>query len=60
MRNVQEKKQSHTKFTKADLKQENQLQSYKDVLEAVLKEDESYGIQDVMDKIDQFMKGKVR
>ena len=54
------KEQKETVYTKEQFVTSNSYKDYKEVLQAVLKEDKEYTKTEVETIIEQFMKGKVR
>jgi len=53
-------KDETTKFYKKQLVASNKYSRYKDLLNAVLKDDSTYSIDEVDELIENFMKGKVK
>lgn len=56
---VIENKTMENKFTKEQLVNSQKFRQYKDLLQAILKEDKLYTLKQIDDEIKKFMKGKV-
>lgn len=55
-----DKKKSVEKFDKNQLLESERYQNRRDLVGALLKDGEQYSIEEVDDKIEKFMKGKVK